>query len=63
MTCNCTRYARWMSALNGEAPGDSFYRNPGCPTHQGNSFPDKDQQRAELLGTVHATRQDQDHDH
>ncbi len=46
--CNCSAYAQWMARLNGEAPGECYYRNPRCPKHQGNAFPDCEAQKAEL---------------
>ena len=50
--CDCTAYARWMTRLNGESPGECYYRNPWCPEHQGDSFPDHEAQQAELRATA-----------
>lgn len=46
--CTCSDYARLFAKMNGHAPGESYYRNPRCPIHQGNSFPDREAQQAEL---------------
>lgn len=46
-SCSCTNYARWMAALNGEQPGQNFYRNPDCPVHE-KTWPDREEQRRAL---------------
>lgn len=40
-TCDaCDAYARWVSRLNGE-PEVGYYRDPRCPVHQGDQWPDR----------------------